>query len=119
MHGCEPSLTVGLAPAQSKGPSTVEINRGNVVAQAAAKVSDLCMIGMDRIGLQRGAIAENSDQARVVRARQTKGVEAYRKTLDSRNDAADGSQAGDMLFAGSHRNISAVFPNENVCQHNS
>jgi hypothetical protein len=60
-----------------------------VFAQAATKVSDLHMFGMNRIGVQRRAVAKDSQQAGVVRTRQMQGVEAYRETFDSRNDAAD------------------------------
>ena len=47
--------------------SILEINRCHNVADAAAKLSNLHMLGMNRISIERSSVVKDGDQTRVER----------------------------------------------------
>src|SRR5918993_5042248 len=76
-----------------------EIDGGDVLADLAPEVCDLHVFGVDGVGVESGAVAEDGDEAGVVRARQAEHVRADGEALDLGDDADERAQAGDVLGA--------------------
>src|SRR5216683_5269412 len=61
--------------------SAFKVNGRRSVADPAAELGHLHVIGMNGIRIQRAAVAKNRDETRIVRTRQMQCVKAYGKTL--------------------------------------
>src|SRR5262245_57937905 len=100
---------------KTAGPLSYEINRGDVVADVPAKLRHLNMLGMNCVSIQSGAIEKARDQPGVIRTWQVKHIEAHRETLNFRNDRLQTIEQCDMFCSGLVIDISAIFPNDNMC----
>lgn len=86
-------------------------------AYLAPEIGDRDVFGMNRVGVERGAVAKDRDEPRVVRARQIERVEADQETLYPRDDVGETPEQRDVLFAQSLLDIGAIFPDDNMSQH--
>ncbi len=59
-----------------------KIHRHYVLADASSEVGDFDVIRMDRVGIQRLAIAKHRAQCRVIRSGEMQDVEANGQTFD-------------------------------------
>src|SRR5918994_1959274 len=87
-----------------------EIDGGDVLADFAPEVCDLHVFGVDGVGVESGAVAEDGDEAGVVRARQAEHVRADGEALDLGDDADERAQPCDVFGAPLGADVGAVFP---------
>jgi hypothetical protein len=88
-----------------------------VRADRAPEVCDTYVFWMNGVGVERGAVAEDGDEPRVVRARKMKRVGADREALYSADDGRKTTQARDMLIAYVLFNVGAIFPDNDMSEH--
>jgi hypothetical protein len=69
------------------------------------------MFRMDGVSLEAGAILENGDEARVVRAGQAKYIKSYLEGFKFRNFGGQTAKHADVFFAHLWLDFSSVFPN--------
>ena len=86
-------------------------------ADVSAKLCNLDVLGMYRVGIKRRAILEDHNESRVIRAREKQRIKAYRETSDLGNYPSQLPQQINVLFASKLFNVVAILPNHDVCQH--
>ena len=94
-----------------------EVNRGDVLADIAPEVCDQYVFGMNRIGVERGAVWKDGDQSRMVGAREMKHIEADIETLYTADDAGQMTKARDVLVANRLLDIGLIFPDDYMSEH--
>jgi len=88
-----------------------------VFANAPTELSNLYVFRVNCVGVQRGSIGKNCDQACVVRAWQVQHVKPYSETLNLGYEFPKPIQQFHMFVPFELGYISAVLPNNNMCQH--
>lgn len=75
-----------LPDGQASDTSVFKVHGRNQLADAAAKLGDLHVIGMNCVSIKRRAVAKDPNQTGIVRAGQMKRVEPDCQTLNAGND---------------------------------
>jgi hypothetical protein len=88
-----------LRSGQACAPSRLKVDFGHLIADAAAELDDLNVIGMHSVVVEGRPVAKARNQARVVRIRRMQYIDSDRKTFNSRDDGAQRSQALDVIIA--------------------
>ena len=88
-----------------------------MLAEAASEICGFNMIGMNRISIERRTVAEDGDESRIVRTRQSKYIEADFETLNFRDDLGQTPQSRNVFLARCRLNINTIFPDDDMCQH--
>src|ERR1700682_183269 len=97
--------------------SGLKIDFGHQIGDAATKLDDLNVIGVNCVSVEHRAISKDGSQTRVVRPGRVQRVETDRKALNSRHDGGERSQTVHMILASCLRGICTILPNYDVGQH--
>jgi hypothetical protein len=88
-----------------------------VGANRSAEFSGFDMFRMDCVCLEAGAILENGDEARVVRAGQTKYIKPYLEGFKLWNFSSQTAKHRNVFFPHFRLDVSSVFPNYKMSKH--
>ncbi len=88
-----------------------------MLADTLAESGNLYVFGMNRVCLEARAICKNGHQPGVVRPGQMKHVKTNRQGVGLRNERFQFPQHSDMLLPQFGFDVSPVFPNDQVSQH--
>ena len=95
----------------------LEIHRRNMLADTAAKVGRFHVLGMNRVSIERGAVAKHRYQTCVVRTWQAKRVESNREAFHFPDDRGQIAQFRHVLFTDRLLDIRTVFLHDDMSQH--
>ncbi len=98
-------------------PLVLKIDFGHHVADTAAQLNYLNVIGMNTISVEDRAIAKDRNQTGVIRPWRMERVDTDRKAFDPRDDGVQRSQLRHVIITSSLRSVGAIFPDNDVGQH--
>ncbi len=88
-----------------------------MLANASAQLGDFNVCGMNGVGFEPRAIVKDSDQPRIIGARQPQQVEANRQAHERGDGADQCAEKTHVLLANFLFNIRPILPDNDVCQH--
>ncbi len=88
-----------------------------MLADGAAEFDDRRVGGVDGVGFEAGAVTEDGDDARDLGARQAEHVRADGEAPDLGDDADERAQPCDVFGAPLGAYVGAVFPDDDVREH--